>query len=202
MKANLVFEKRLIQLGYRWVAGVDEAGRGPWAGPVVAAAVMLPLGFTHPDLDDSKRVAPQKRLVVAEILRTSPSVYHGLGLATVAEIDCMGIVKATLIAMERAVRALPVRPDFLLVDGSSVPCLGLPALALVKGDARSASIAAASILAKVRRDIIMEVFDKEYPQYGFARHKGYGTLEHRKALEIWGPCSIHRRSFLPVVGLS
>jgi ribonuclease HII len=201
MRVRLFFERKLQRLGYRWVAGIDESGRGPWAGPVTAAAVVLPLDFYHQDLDDSKRVSPEKRRELAEFLRRSRRVHWGIGLATVAEIDFFGIARATQLAMSRAIQALPVRPDFLLVDGLFPLELSVPCLPVVGGDGRSASIAAASILAKVRRDAIMEVLDKEYPEYGFVRHKGYGTLEHRKALEAWGPCPVHRKSFFPVARL-
>lgn len=188
--------------GYACIAGVDEAGRGPLAGPVVAGAVILPPGCAVPaGLDDSKKLTPVRReRLFAELLESS-GVVHGVGLATVEEIDRINILKATHLAMARAVEALGVAVDFCLIDGLPVP--GFPYLhrATVKGDSISLSIAAASILAKVTRDHMMEEADREYPLYGFAKHKGYGTKQHLEALRRHGPCPLHRRSFGPVAQL-
>lgn len=178
------------------VAGVDEAGRGPLAGPVVAAAVILPEGFFHPHLNDSKQVKPEVRAELAEILRTTPGVEIGVGIATVEEIDSINILRATFLAMRRAVHALGPHPAALLIDGNQRPGGGLPQITIVEGDARSLSIAAASIIAKEWRDAHMRTLHDTHPLYGFAQHKGYGTAAHRAALMQHGPCGEHRRSFL------
>ncbi len=181
--------------GARYVAGLDEAGRGPLAGPVVAAAVMLPLRCRLVGLDDSKRLAPTRREELYRRL-VEEGVAFGLGVATVEEIERLNIARAAFAAMRRAVEALCPAPDFVLVDGFTVPGLGLPQQGVPGGDGRSLAIAAASVVAKVSRDRMMEELDLRYPQYGFARHKGYATREHLRALGLWGPCPEHRRSFL------
>jgi ribonuclease HII len=184
--------------GFLLVAGVDEAGRGPLAGPVVAAAVILPDDFTLAGLTDSKKVSPAKREKIYAILTTTAEILWAVAEATVEEIDRLNILRATHLAMARAIEALPRRPDHALVDG--LPVRGLPVghTALVEGDSLSLSIAAASIIAKVTRDRLMAELDAQHPQYGFARHKGYGVRDHLEALRKHGPCPTHRRTFQPV----
>lgn len=199
------FERRLYKSGQVRVAGVDEAGRGPLAGPVVAAAVILPAAWVFeglPDalagLNDSKQLSPARRERFFATLTTAEGVWYALGSAEPDEIDRLNILRATHQAMRRALRALNPPPDHILVDGLPVPDLPAPQTALPRGDARSYSIAAASVLAKVTRDRRMLEYDRLYPAYGFARHKGYPTAEHLEQLRRHGPCPIHRRSFLPV----
>ncbi|RMD79246.1 MAG: ribonuclease HII, partial [Gammaproteobacteria bacterium] len=179
------------------LAGVDEAGRGPLAGPVVAAAVILDPARPVAGLADSKRLTPGRREALAALIRERALAW-ALGEAGSEEIDALNIHRATLLAMERAVRALPLRPARVLVDGRHLPPLPCPGEAVVGGDGRVAAIAAASILAKVRRDGILEELDRRHPGYGFARHKGYPTPQHLEALARLGPCPAHRRSFAPV----
>lgn len=181
------------------VAGVDEAGRGPWAGPVVAAAVVLDLGRVPRGIDDSKRLSPARREVLYEILIESAAV--GVGLASVAEIDRLNIRQATFLAMRRAVARLPRAPGHVLVDGDALPGLDGPATAVIGGDRLSLSIAAASIIAKVARDRLMTALALACPGYGFERHKGYGTALHRAALARLGVSAHHRRSFRPIAAL-
>jgi len=180
------------------LAGVDEAGRGPLAGPVVAAAVILPeAGFALP-VADSKTLSEAQREQLAADLRRAPGVMIALAVRDAARIDEINILRATHEAMREAASALPVPPDLVLIDGLPVWPFPFPAQAIVKGDASSASIAAASIIAKTHRDHLMFAYDREYPGYGFARHKGYGTARHLRALRELGPCPLHRRSFAPV----
>ncbi|HSW10765.1 MAG TPA: ribonuclease HII [Bacillota bacterium] len=183
----------------RWLAGIDEAGRGPLAGPVVAAAVVLPRRYRLPGLDDSKRVPARRRgELFDQLLRDCPA--HGVGIASVQDIEAQGIVQATFLAMRRALGQVQPSPDFLLVDGFALPGVDVRQLALPGGDRRSLSIAAASILAKVTRDRLMVGLDGLYPRYGFARHKGYGTPAHLEAIRELGPCPAHRPSFLTGLG--
>ncbi len=182
--------------GYRCVAGIDEAGRGPLAGPVVAAAVCLPLDLELDGLNDSKQVTPEVREFLHAALTANPLVRYGIAVVDHGMIDRVNILQATWMAMRQA--ALVVEPDFILVDGSPVRGLPSPSRSIVKGDAKCASIAAASILAKVHRDRLMVEYDRQYPGYGFAQHKGYCTPAHVEALMALGPCPIHRRSFRPV----
>lgn len=189
------FERRAREAGHRLIAGIDEAGRGPLAGPVVAGAVVLPADFVLPGLNDSKQVSPELREELYGRI-TSEAVAWGVGAADVAYIERENILQATYEAMRRAVASLSVAPDYLLVDAVRVPGLAAPQEPIVRGDALSASIAAASILAKVTRDRLMLECDALYPGYGFARHKGYGTEEHWQALRRLGPSPIHRCSFL------
>jgi ribonuclease HII len=181
------------------VAGIDEAGRGPLAGPVVAAAAVLPAEFSLAGLNDSKQLTETVREQFFEALTTPGKlVCYGIGLAEPAEIDRLNILRATFLAMERAVMALPLRPDHLLIDGLPVPVFQQPQTAVVDGDAKSMSIAAASVIAKVTRDRMMRKWHSEFPQYDFDQNKGYGTRAHLESLQIHGPCAIHRRSFEPV----
>ena len=191
-------EKACVADGHMRVAGVDEAGRGPLAGPVVAACVILPLDFDCLGIDDSKKLTPAQRETAYERIVLGALAY-GIGIAEVDEIDSVNILRATHKAMHRAVVALVEPPCILLVDGLPVPGLPCPnQLAIVGGDAASVSIGAASILAKVTRDRMMVAWDAEFPVYGFCRHKGYGSREHLQALRDHGPCRLHRRSFAPV----
>ncbi len=183
------------------IAGVDEAGRGPLAGPVVAAACILPPSFLLEDLNDSKQLSAAKREDLYQALTKDSEVVYGIGIVEADEIDRINILQATFLAMQQAISALSVSPDYLLIDGNQLPKLSIPAIALIEGDARSISIAAASILAKVTRDRILDQFDQEFPLYGFKKHKGYATLEHRQAIERHGPCRIHRKSFEPIKSL-
>jgi ribonuclease HII len=198
MACDFSRERALRARGIFLVAGVDEAGRGPLAGPVVAAAVILPEDCTLEGLNDSKKLTAKKREHFHTILTLRADIHWGIGQADVAEIDSLNILRATHLAMARAVAALPRKPDHALVDGLPVRGLPVPHTALVAGDTLSLSIAAASILAKVTRDRLMTALDAEYPQYGFARHKGYGVREHLEALRSHGPSPVHRRSFQPV----
>ncbi len=188
------FERQAAERGFSRVAGLDEAGRGPLAGPVVAGAVILPPKTSHPLLIDSKQLTPTQRLEAYDVvLATAVSV--GVGVVEASLIDKLNIYRATKLAMGRAVEDLTVEPDYLLVDGLAGPEVDLPQTTLVKGDRRSHSIAAASIIAKVTRDRLMEGYGSEYPGYAFERHKGYATEAHRAALARHGPSPIHRRSF-------
>lgn len=190
-----VYEREAFDAGIKLVCGVDEAGRGPLAGPVCAAAVMLPPGLEIPGLNDSKKLTDKKRRELYDIM-IEQAVSYGIAFASEQEIDEINILQATFLAMRRAVEQLGVQPELALVDGNRDPGLGIPTRTIVKGDGLSASIAAASILAKVTRDRWMEVLDAKYPQYGFAVHKGYGTKRHYAALTEFGPCEEHRQTFL------
>lgn len=196
---TLEYEEQCASSGYRAVAGVDEAGRGPLAGEVVAAAVCLRPGGCFPaGLNDSKKLTESKRDTLFVELTAHDGILYGIGIATVQEIDSVNILKATHLAMKRAVESLPLSIDFCLIDGLPVPGFAWPHQAIVKGDGKCLSIAAASILAKVTRDRMMLECDRRYPGYGFAKHKGYGTKEHLEAIRRHGPCPAHRRSFGPV----
>jgi len=199
------FERDLLGRGVICVAGVDEAGRGPLAGPVVAAAVVFPCDWIRrglprelAGLNDSKQLTPARRESFFAILTTRAEMQFAIAETGAAEIDEINILRATHCAMNAALAALPSPPDHVLVDGLRVSSISFPQTALVKGDALSYSIAAASVLAKVTRDRAMREWDRRYPGYGLARHKGYGTPEHLAALARFGPCPIHRRSFAPV----
>ncbi|RJP23987.1 MAG: ribonuclease HII [Deltaproteobacteria bacterium] len=192
------FEALARGKGYLAPAGVDEAGRGPLAGPVVAAAVILPPGYAHPGIQDSKKLSPAKREKLYPLIRRD-AVAFAVARATHEEIDAVNILRASLLAMRRAVEALAVPADFLLIDGvHRVPC-GVPQETLVGGDDRCLSIAAASILAKVARDRMMEEYERLYPGYGFSAHKGYPTPGHFAAIRRLGPSPIHRMTFRGVV---
>lgn len=188
-------ESSFREKGYQLICGIDEAGRGPLAGPVCAAAVILPYGLDIPGLNDSKKLTDKKRSELYEQILSSAACY-GIAVADEKEIDEINILQATFRAMERAVSKLNIKPDLILVDGNRLPQLDTETHAVVKGDSLSASIAAASILAKVTRDRFMEQQDELYPAYGFAVHKGYGTKRHYEALTEHGPCPIHRMTFL------
>jgi ribonuclease HII len=189
-----VFENEAITNGCRDIAGIDEAGRGPLAGPVVAAAVILPSAFHDPAVTDSKKLSPAKRRHLYEKIYLH-AVSVGIGIVDAVEIDRINILQASLLAMSMAVDNLKPRPDCLLIDGTFRIRCDLPQKPIVKGDARSISIAAASIIAKVSRDRLMEIYHHYYPQFDFPRHKGYPTKLHKAAIRKFGCCPIHRRSF-------
>jgi ribonuclease HII len=188
------FEKMYSRRGYHQIAGVDEVGRGPLAGPVVAAAVILPRDGIGPKLYDSKQISSKKR---EDLYPTILSEASGVGIGIVGqeEIDQLNILQATLKAMILAIENLPLSPDFLLIDGTQGLKFSIPQKSIPKGDQLSNSIAAASIVAKVTRDRMMEAYHQQYPQYNFAKHKGYGTKEHCQAIERFGVCELHRKTF-------
>ena len=194
---KLFYEREMTELGAQYIAGVDEVGRGPFAGPVVCAAVILPLEKKNliEGIDDSKKLKEGERERLAELIKERAIAYKICEVDN-KTIDRINILQATFLAMRRAVEQLGVQPELALVDGNRDPGLGIPTRTIVKGDGLSASIAAASILAKVTRDRWMEVLDAKYPQYGFAVHKGYGTKRHYAALTEFGPCEEHRQTFL------
>ncbi len=188
-------ENELYAQGIQWICGVDEAGRGPLAGPVCAAAVILPPNIEIPGLNDSKKLSDKKRRELFPIIKES-AIAYGIAFADHAEIDRINILQATFLAMERAILQLQVKPEYALIDGNRAKVFGFPVKTVVHGDSLSASIAAASILAKVTRDDWMEMAANEYPEYKFEVHKGYGTKAHYEALDQFGPCDIHRMTFL------
>ena len=189
-------EKAANKAGFRYVCGVDEAGRGPLAGPVCAAAVILPSGIEINGLNDSKKLSEKKREALFDVIKEK-AVAFSIAFASVEEIEEHNILNATFLAMNRAIENLPVKADYALIDGNRVPKeISVDCETVVKGDAKSASIAAASILAKVTRDRLLLEYHKEYPEYNFAKHKGYGTKEHMDAIKKYGPSKVHRASFL------
>lgn len=188
-------ERALFAQGYQTICGVDEAGAGPLAGRVYAAAVILPRGWDHPYLNDSKRVTPRRRELLYEAI-TQQALAWSVAWAEPEEIDAINILQARMLAMERAIQGLSMPPDLALIDGNRSQGITTPNQTVVKGDGKSASIAAASILAKVCRDRYMAEMDGVYPQYGFAQHKGYPTKLHYERLRQYGPCPIHRKTFL------
>lgn len=194
-------ENRLKEQGFIRIAGVDEAGRGPLAGPVVAAACILPEGLFLQNLNDSKKLSEAQREELYKTITSHPEIHYGLGIVEADTIDRINILQATFLAMQQAVANLPVVPDFLLIDGNRKPYFSMPSAALVKGDSLSVSIAAASILAKVTRDRLLDELDQLWPQYGFKKHKGYGTAAHVEAIRTFGPCPSHRKSFEPIKSL-
>ena len=189
------FEQKYLDAGYKLICGVDEAGRGPLVGPVCAAAVILPPNIDIPGLNDSKKLSDKKRRELFPII-CEKAIAYGIAFATREEIDEINILQATYLAMERAIGQLEPKADFALIDGNRAKDFGIPLETVVGGDGRSASIAAASVLAKVTRDNYMLRMAEEYPEYGFEIHKGYGTKAHYAALTQFGPCSIHRTTFL------
>ncbi len=190
-----LYEKAANCDGYKVVCGVDEAGRGPLAGPVFAAAVVLPSNVMIEGLNDSKKLSEKKRELLYDEIKAK-ALAHCIAFAFEKEIDELNILRATFLAMRRAIDGLAVKPDFALIDGNRLPELNIPAKAIIKGDSLSASIAAASILAKVERDRLMKKLSEKYPEYSFEKHKGYGTKLHVDLLKKYGPSEIHRRSFL------
>ncbi len=206
MKCSYDLEAELWLQGYASIAGVDEVGRGPLAGPVVACACVLPRPQQPEDafssyfrsIQDSKSLTPKKRYEVYQALIANQNVHYALGIVDQITIDKINILQATLQAMQQAVHKLCCPPDFALIDGIDCPELSIPCRAVVKGDSLSKSIAAASIIAKVIRDQMMDLWDEQYPQYGFKDHKGYGTQAHLQAIKEHGPCPLHRMSFAPI----
>lgn len=194
----LLFEMTSRQQGHKFVAGVDEAGRGPLAGPVVAAACIIPEGTLIPGIDDSKKLTPLQREKLFEAIITTKSIIYGIGIKDSGIVDSINIYQATIQAMLEAVGHLQTTPDLLLVDGMQLPHPKIPVQKIIQGDSLSYCIAAASIIAKVTRDRLMQDYHRQWPEYGFDQHKGYGTEKHLQALQIHGPCPIHRRSFEPV----
>ena len=190
-----LIEDSLYEQGIGVICGVDEAGRGPLAGPVCAAAVILPPHLDIPGLDDSKKLTDKRRRELMPIIKEK-AIAYGIGFASHEEIDKINILQATFLAMQRALAQMQVKPDFALIDGNREKDFGLPVKTVVKGDSLSANIAAASVLAKVTRDDLMEAMAEEYPHYGFEIHKGYGTKAHYAALTEHGPSPIHRMTFL------
>lgn len=183
---------------YRWVAGIDEAGRGPLAGPVVAAACILPPHFFSPGLRDSKLLSALQREVLYEEIRRQSHFIYDVGIVEAEEIDRINIFQATLQAMKEAINKLKQTPDYVLVDGQHIPSLQMPAQAFIKGDRFLPPIMAAAIIAKVTRDRLMDCYHINWPEYGFLEHKGYGTQQHLQALQKFGPCPIHRKTYKPV----
>ena len=195
VKLTYDYEIEYGKRGYKSICGVDEAGRGPLAGPVVAAACILPVGCEIEGLNDSKKLTEKKREALYDVI-CEKAVAYSIAYATHEEIDKLNILNATMFTMARAIEGLPVPADFALVDGNCVRNFPIPAVTLVKGDSKSPSIAAASILAKVTRDRFCMEMDAMYPEYDFKKHKGYPTKEHRELVMKYGPCPLHRRSFL------
>lgn len=190
------YEKNVQKNGYKFICGVDEAGRGPLAGPVCAAAVILPTDCEIEGLNDSKKLSEKKRELLFDIIKEKAIAYN-IAYGTLEEIEKYNILEATYIAMNRAINGLSQKPDFALIDGNRVPKgIAIPCETVVKGDMKSCSIAAASILAKVTRDRLMIEYGEKYLQYNFKKHKGYGTKEHYEAIKQYGVCEIHRLSFL------
>lgn len=193
------FEEHYRLLGFQAIGGVDEVGRGPLAGPVVAACCIIGEGVVLPEgVDDSKKLSRKKRRLIYDQLRELEGVNYALGIVEAEEIDEINILQASHLAMRKAVKAMKVKPDYLLIDGLPVPGFEQDSRSIVKGDSRSVSIAAASILAKEFRDDLMTEYSKKYPEFGFEKHMGYGTKLHMEALKNCGPCPLHRRSFAPV----
>ena len=192
---NFEYEKRIYNEGFSAVCGCDEAGRGPLCGPVVAAAVILPLGIEIEGLNDSKKLTEKKREKLFDIIKEK-AIAYAIAEASPEEIDEINILNASMLAMRRAVEALPVKADFALIDGNCSRGFEIPTETVVSGDAKSCSIAAASILAKVTRDRGCKELDEQYPMYGIAKHKGYPTKDHMNAVREHGPSPIHRKTFL------
>lgn len=191
----LEFENKAKEKGYKYICGVDEAGRGPLAGPVCAAAVILPDNTIIEGVNDSKKLSEKKREALFDVIIEKAEAYS-IAFATVAEIEEYNILNATMLAMKRAVEGLEIKADYAMIDGNKMPSLDIDGETIVKGDAKSMSVACASILAKVTRDRLLYEYAKEYPQYLFEKHKGYGTKAHIEAILEYGPCPYHRPSFL------
>ncbi len=201
-RPTFAYEDAWRKRGHRLIAGIDEAGRGPLAGPVCVSAVVLPDGFEHKSLNDSKLLTEKSRERIYEELMSCRDLMWSVVMAHVAEVDAVNILQATYAAMRRAALALEPRPHIVLIDGLPVPDFPLPHEAIVAGDSISLSIAAASVIAKVTRDRFMKEAAQQHPRYGFEKHKGYATAEHLEALRKHGPCPLHRRSFAPVAEVS
>lgn len=193
---DYIFEKQFREQGYNLICGVDEAGRGPLAGPVFAAAVILPIDCEIEGLNDSKKLSEKKRELLFDVIKEK-AIAYSIASASVDEIEEVNILKATFLAMNRAISGLNIKSDFAIIDGNRIPDnIAVECATLVKGDSKSMSVAAASILAKVARDRLLLEYDEKYPQYNFKKHKGYGTKEHYEAIALHGICDVHRKSFL------
>ena len=192
------FEQQAQDKNYKNIAGVDEAGRGPLAGPVVASACIIKNNASIEGINDSKKLTPKKRSSLFNLILNHPDFHIGIGIVCPKRIDEINILQATFEAMKIAINDLPIDADFALIDGSLVPKISIPAIAIVKGDSKSLSIAAASIVAKETRDNIMKDLHLKHPEYGFDKHKGYPTKAHREAIEKWGAIGEHRMSFAPL----
>ena len=193
---DYLYEKQFGEHGYNFICGVDEAGRGPLAGPVFAAAVILPIDCEIEGLNDSKKLSEKKRELLFDVIKEK-AIAYSIASASVDEIEEVNILKATFLAMNRAISGLNIKADFAIIDGNRVPDnIAVECATLVKGDSKSMSVAAASILAKVARDRLLIEYDEKYPQYNFKKHKGYGTKEHYEAIALHGICDVHRKSFL------
>ena len=195
------YEDEARSQGYQLIAGVDEAGRGPLAGPVVAAACIIPQGILIPGVNDSKQLNAGERAELFQLIISDDRIVYGVGIVDPQTIDKVNIYQATSLAMLEAISKLPISPHFLLVDGMKLPHPSIPAQKIIDGDAKSQSIAAASIIAKETRDQLMVQYHERWPEYGFNQHKGYGTEKHLKALQAYGICPLHRLSFEPVKAL-
>jgi ribonuclease HII len=192
---KLKYEKKLWRQGLNTIAGIDEVGRGPLAGPVYACAIIFKKDFIIPEVRDSKKISEKKREVLFEVIKEK-LISYAIGTASEIEIDTINIRQATFLAMQRAIKGLSVKPDYLLIDGFDLPGSHIPSKGIIKGDDKSFTIAAASIMAKVARDVYMKDLDKKYPNYKFARNKGYGTKEHIESIKKYGITPVHRKSFL------
>jgi ribonuclease HII len=201
LESMMIWERDARKRGFKLIAGVDEAGRGPLAGPVVAAACILPEGTLIEGIDDSKKLLPSERFQIFQNILTLANIDYGIGIVDALIIDQINILQATFQAMLIAISRLNQQSDYILVDGNKMPSVRIPGQAIVQGDSLSQSIAAASIIAKETRDQIMRAFDKQWPQYNFFSHKGYATEEHLLAIQKYGPCPIHRMSFDPLKSL-
>ncbi len=200
-KTMLIEEQKLWDMGYKTLTGIDEAGRGPLAGPVVAACIYIPKGIWIEGIQDSKKLTEKQRELLFKELTNHPQIEFGVGIVNHDVIDEINILQATFKAMRDAYHNLKVKTDYVLIDGVRL-ALPVPSMQLIKGDSRSYLIAAASIIAKVTRDHLMKEYHDKWPEYGFGKHKGYGTAQHRKALEDLGPCPIHRLTFEPIKSMS
>lgn len=200
LKKLMKYEEEGFSSGYELIGGIDEVGRGPLAGPVVAAVAILPRNAQLPGINDSKKLSPTQRERLCKNI-SNTVIDWGIGIVDEQTIDKINILQATYMAMGKAVKSLRLKPHFLLVDGHKIPHLDIPQKPIIKGDQLSISIAAASILAKVVRDRMMIEYDNEFPHYGFAQHKGYGTESHIEAIKKYGICKLHRRSFEPIKSL-
>ncbi len=201
LESMMFFEAKARKRGFKRIAGIDEAGRGPLAGPVVAAACVLPDGALIEGVNDSKKLLPSERYKIFQKILSISEIDYGIGIIDALIVDEINILQATFQAMLAAVYCLSKKPDYLLIDGNKKPVIDIPGEAIVSGDSLSQSIAIASIIAKETRDQLMNVFHEEWPEYGFNKHKGYGTKSHLLAIKKYGPCPIHRKSFEPIKSL-